>query len=273
MKLGTMVEITNPLQCDEKLKKLKELGFDTCQLKYKPEVFRKEDAEIIKASADKYGIDICSIFAGFGDANLRWDTLYGHRTIGIGILAYQAQRIEYMRKTAEFASMLGIKEMIIHAGFVPNDPLCEDYANIRTAVSLLADYLHELDMDLLLETGCETPIVLRGLIEDIGKDNIFINFDPANILMYGYGNPNDALKVFGKYVRNMHGKDGCLPTKPFTLGEEKPMGEGMVDFKTAFNQLKEYGYDRYVIIEREISGEEQIADILKAKKYIESLGV
>lgn len=90
--------------------------------------------------------------------------------------------------------------------------------------------------------------------------------------MYGYGNPVDALYVFGKYVRNMHGKDGMLPTDPHRLGEETPVGEGMVDFPKIFKKFKEISCDRYVIIEREIgNAEEYQRDILKAKEYLKSL--
>ena len=89
--------------------------------------------------------------------------------------------------------------------------------------------------------------------------------------MYGFGNPVDALCVFGKYVRNMHGKDGCLPTDPRKLGPEKPVGQGMVDFPAIFKKFREIGYDRYCIIEREISGEQQLRDILSAKEYLSAL--
>ena len=83
--------------------------------------------------------------------------------------------------------------------------------------------------------------------------------------MYGKANPIDALDVFGEYVRDVHAKDGCYPTDGHNLGEEKPLGEGKVNFPEFVKKLKEIGYDGALTIEREISGEKQIADIKAAK--------
>ena len=128
-----------------------------------------------------------------------------------------------------------------------------------------------MDMNVLLETGGEAAVALLRLITDLGKDNIFVNLDPANMLMYGYANPVDALHTIGKYVRNFHGKDGVVPTDPRILGAETPVGEGMVDFYNVFKKLKELGYNRFITIEREITGDKQTEDILKAKAYFENL--
>lgn len=272
MKFGTMNHIIDLKDCDEKFKQLHNLGFEACHLIYKPEKFTREAAEIIRRCADKYDIDLCAQFAGFRDSETLWyDLRYAYRTVGVGAPAYRLERIKYVKDTIEFASWAGIEDIIIHAGFIPNDLMSEEYADILTAVESIAGCCKAHNMNLLLETGCEAPIVLRSLIEDLNRDNVFINFDPANILMYGYGNPVDALTVFGKYVRNMHGKDGCLPTDPHHLGEEKAVGEGMVDFPAIFEKFREIGYDRYVVIEREIGGEQQKKDILNAKEYLQSL--
>lgn len=272
MKFGTMNFISNLNDCDEKFKRLKDLGFEACHLVYKPEKFTKDAAEIIRNSADKYGIDLCAQFAGFRDSETLWyDIRYAYKTVGVGAPAYRMERIKYVKETIQFASWAGIEDIIIHAGFIPNDLMSEDYANMLTAVESIANCCKSHNMNLLLETGCESPIVLLSLIKDLNRDNVFINFDPANILMYGYGNPVDALHVFGKYVRNMHGKDGCLPTDPHHLGEETAVGKGMVDFPAIFKKFKEIGYDRYVVIEREIGGDQQVKDILSAKEYLSSL--
>ncbi|NLF93204.1 MAG: sugar phosphate isomerase/epimerase, partial [Oligosphaeraceae bacterium] len=114
------------------------------------------------------------------------------------------------------------------------------------------------------ETGQETPIVLLRVIEEIGDDNLGINLDPANLLMYGKGNPLDSLEVFGKYVRNLHVKDGMTPTDGRKLGREVQVGKGMVNFPRLVQRLREIGFDGEFIIEREIAeGEEQQRDILE----------
>ena len=81
----------------------------------------------------------------------------------------------------------------------------------------------------------------------------------------------DALDVFGPYVRNLHAKDGLYPTNGHDLGQEVPIGEGKVDFTALFQKLHALGYDSWVTIEREIEGDEQLSDILKARDYLRSV--
>ena len=55
------------------------------------------------------------------------------------------------------------------------------------------------------------------------------------------------------------------------LGAEKKIGDGKVDFKALLTTLNSIGFNGNIIIEREISGEEQIKDILFAKQYFENI--
>lgn len=125
------------------------------------------------------------------------------------------------------------------------------------------------------ETGQETPVTLKRAIQDIektlGKGNVGINLDPANLIMYGKANPVDALEVFGEYVRGIHGKDGMYPTDGHYLGAEMPLGQGKVNYPAFIAKLKEVGYDGDITIEREITGEEQKKDIMMAKEILEKL--
>lgn len=271
MKLGTLVRIKDIANTEAQFKELHDLGFEACQLVYKADAFCKEDAEIIKNAAQKYNVDISAQFCGYHDKESVWNIYYGYLVSGINIEAYKAERIQYIKQQIDFASWLGTQDVIIHAGFVPNNPFSSEYISMCQAVTSLAKYCKERNMNLLFETGCEAPIVLVRLIEDVGMDNLYINFDPANIFMYGLGNASDALRVFGKYVRNCHGKDGNLPTDPKKIGAETPLGEGMVNYPEIIKMFKELHYDRYIIIEREIKGDQQKKDILKAKKYLEEL--
>jgi len=101
--------------------------------------------------------------------------------------------------------------------------------------------------------------------------NLGINLDPANLILYGKGNPIDALDVFGKYVRNIHAKDGLYPTDPMKLGKEAKVGTGRVRFPEFVRRLNEIGFSGEFIIEREISGEQQARDILETIKYLQEL--
>jgi sugar phosphate isomerase/epimerase len=122
----------------------------------------------------------------------------------------------------------------------------------------------------LFETGQETPVTMLRTIQAIGLDNIGINFDTANLILYGKANTLDALDVFGKYVMDTHIKDGFFPTDGMYLGRECRAGDGKANIPTVVKKLiSEYGYEGPFTIEREISGDQQTADIIHAKKLIE----
>ena len=271
MKLGTLVRIENLNDAEAKFAELEKYGFTSCQLVYKPEKYKAEDAQVIKNAAEKYGIEISAQFAGFYDNDVVWDNYKGFLTSGIGIEPYRKSRLAYVKEAASFAKLLGVTDIVVHGGFIPNNPFSDEYQIVLTAVTELCDYAENIGMNVLLETGGEAAVALLRLIKDSGKSNLFVNLDPANMLMYGYANPVDALYTIGKYVRNVHGKDGMPPTDPVILGKEKNIGEGRVDFYTMFRELKNLGYDRFITIEREIKDGAQAEEILKAKAYFEKM--
>ena len=271
MKFGLMTRITEIDSCGREFQKVLDADMNSCQLVYKPKIYTKEDAQIIRQAADRVGVEISAQFCGYYDNHTIWDTYYGYLTAGLNVEAYRSERLKYLCDGAKFVNWLGISDMVIHAGFIPNNPFSHEYATMLSAIDFLSTECKRLGVNILFETGGEAPITLLRLIQDIGRDNLFINFDPANILMYGYGNPVDAIQVFGSYIRNVHGKDGVLPVNPKKLGAETVVGEGMVDFHEVFKRLKNIGYDRFITIEREISGPQQLKDILNAKKYFEKV--
>src|SRR3989441_12014513 len=108
-------------------------------------------------------------------------------------------------------------------------------------------------------------------IKDVGLDNQGVNFDVANLILYGKANPVDAVETIGPYVQGVHAKDGLWPTDPRNLGKEVPIGQGKVDFPRVIRRLKEMSYRGAITIEREISGPQQMEDIRKEKVYLENL--
>lgn len=123
----------------------------------------------------------------------------------------------------------------------------------------------------LFETGQETPVTMLRTIQTIGLDNIGINFDTANLILYGKANTRDALDVFGKYVMETHIKDGEYPTDGLSLGEEKPAGEGKANLPAVLAKLKALGFSGTFTIEREITGEKQISDIVTARDLLRNI--
>lgn len=271
MKLGTLLRISDISEADKRFAALHDMGFRSCQLVFKPERYTEQDAVIIKSAAQKYDVEISAQFCGFYDKATVWDNYEGFRTSGLNIPQYRDSRMAYIKDAAVFARNAGIPDVIIHGGYVPNNPFDKEYAELLSLIQEYCAFCKEIGINVLLETGGESPVVLLRLILDSKADNLYVNMDPANMLMYGFANPIDALYTMGKYVRNFHGKDGVPPTDPYVLGEERRIGDGHVDFRAVFTKLKELGYDRYLTIEREIEGDKQIADIVHAKAYFEKL--
>ena len=55
------------------------------------------------------------------------------------------------------------------------------------------------------------------------------------------------------------------------LGKETEIGQGSVDFRKVAAILKKLGYDRYITIERELSGGDQSDGIMKAVGYLRDI--
>ena len=101
--------------------------------------------------------------------------------------------------------------------------------------------------------------------------NIKVNFDPANMLLSGTGDPIEALDTLARYIVGVHCKDGKSSKREGGKSKEYPLGEGDVGIERFIAKLKEIGYTGPLTIEREISGEQQTSDIVKARDLLEKL--
>lgn len=246
-------------------------GFRHCQLvSWESEYWTEENAEQVKALRQEFGIEITAFWCGWGGPKF-WNFTEGPETLGIVPVPFRASRIQDLINGAAFARGLGITDVVTHMGFIPENMTDPAWPGVVTAVKAVAVDLKRHGQNLLFETGQETPVVLLRLFEAVGTGNLFINLDPANLILYGKGNPVDALDVFGSLVRGVHAKDGFYPTNGHELGEEVKVGTGKVNFPVFLRQLKAVGYDGSLTIEREISGEQQIKDILETKQYLTDL--
>lgn len=269
MKLGVIIALSE--QVDADFERLKGLGLNTCQLNcWNPEMFTEENAERVNRAAKKHNIEITAFWCGWSGPTV-WDFRSGPNTLGLVPEEYRFTRMKELVKGLDFAKKIHVTDVATHAGFIPENPSSSEYCGTVEAVRYVAQHAKENGQYFLFETGQETPVTLKRLIEDVGTGNLGINLDPANLLMYGKANPVDALEVFGQYVRGVHGKDGKYPTDGYHLGEEMRIGDGKVDYPVFVAKLKECGYDGAITIEREITGEKQIEDIKYAKEFLEKL--
>ena len=268
MKIGVCVDFNEIDGMSKKFKDLKSEGFDNCQLiSWKPELWTYENLGILKNLTEENGITISAFWCGWEGPTV-WDFYDGQITLGLVPPEYRTMRIKNLCDGADFAHKLGVKNVVTHMGFIPENPNDPQFAPFCVAVRQVAEHLKKNGQKLLFETGQETPVTMLRCFEKVGTDNLGVNLDTANLILYGKANPVDALDVFGKYVMNIHAKDGLYPTNGHDLGKETRIGDGKVDFKALFIKLHELNYDSYVTIEREIEGEQQTDDIRHAKKYL-----
>ncbi len=230
----------------------------------------RENAEKVKRDLKSSGVRLAALWTGYSGTVI-WDLIDGPDTMGLIPEYTRKKRIADLKAGADFAAMVGAPAIITHCGFIPETPKCHLYMEVLDALGEIAEYCQKLGLEFWFETGQETPVTLLRTIEDIGLPNLGINLDTANIILYGKGNPVDALDVFGKYVRNLHIKDGVYPQNGHKLGHETPIGQGKVDFEKVITKLHELGFTGELVVEREITGEQQAKDIMTALDYIGKL--
>ena len=269
MKVGVQTFLGYDIK--EKFKLMREMGFDNCQMtNWNMSLYTDEMAELVNEACREYGITVTAHWAGWCTPAV-WNFTEGPTTLGIVPREYRERRIKELKMGADFAKKIGVTDVITHAGFLPECPTDPTYPEILECLKELCEYLKAQDQYFLFESGQETPTTLLRFIEAIGTGNVGINLDSANLILYGKANPVDALEVVGKYVRGIHAKDGLYPTDGMHLGREVKVGEGKVNFPAFVAKLKEVGYDGSLTIEREISGEQQRADIIDTKAFLEAL--
>lgn len=248
-----------------------ENGFHHCQLtSWNPALWTKEEAEKLKSLCQQYDMTITAFWCGWVGPRV-WDFYQGQETLGLVPPAFRYVRMQNLIDGADFALSIGVTDVVSHMGYIPENPYDPNFPALVAALKAVSKHLAANGQNLLFESGQETPVTMLRCFEEIGTDNLYVNLDTANLILYGKANPVDALDVIGTRVRGVHAKDGFYPTDGHHLGKEVKVGTGKVDFPTFIARLKELGYDGSLTIEREISGEQQLKDILETKAYLEKL--
>jgi sugar phosphate isomerase/epimerase len=270
-KIGVLIVLRPDTNIDEEIKKVKDYGCECCQINvWDTSLYTDENAAKIVEASKKYGIELSTLWTGWSGPS-EWNFTGGPMTLGIVPAEYRMKRTEEILKGADFAVKIGVSRIATHVGFLPeniNDP---QYYSIIATLRYIATKCREKGLCFLFETGQETPITLLRVIEEIGLDNLGINMDTANLILYGKANSADAITVFGKYVMDTHIKDGFYPTEGKKLGREVKVGEGMANIPEVVKRLKAAGYKGNYIIEREISGEQQAKDIIDTIAFLRGI--
>ncbi len=266
MRLGVIA--TAGKDPDAAIRRVRDLGFPTCQIY--PGPLEPAEAKRLREALDRYGIEGTALIAT-GPGPEIYDFYRGPETIGVVPRQYRAARIARIKAVSDFAKLAGIPAVQTHCGFIPESPNEPLYKEAVNAIREVASHCRANGQNFRCETGQETPITLLRAIREAGVEGLGVNFDPANLILYGKANPVDAVGILGPYIQGVHAKDGLYPTDPKSLGQEVPIGKGQVNVPALVKRLKEAGYGGPLTIEREISGPKQTEDILASKTFLEKL--
>jgi sugar phosphate isomerase/epimerase len=257
-----------------KLEVAHELGVPTIQIHAPHAQTRtKQNAANFLARLKELGITLTAVFGGFeGESYADIPTVV--RSVGLVPRETRAARLKEMKEIADFARQLNCDVVALHLGFVPHDKSDPLYNEVVALTRDLCDHCKINGQNVHLETGQETAEGLLQFIMDTETQNLFINFDPANMILYGTGEPIAALERVGQFVRSVHCKDGKWAKNPGQeWGQEVPLGEGDVNIERYLRTLDSIGYSGPLTIEREIPQEpaRQKAEIGHAVKLLSDL--
>ena len=252
-----------------------ELGVPTIQLHAPAKSTRTQaHADQFLARLAELNIQLTAVFGGFEGESYA-DIPTTQQTVGLVPSATRAARTQEMKEIADFARLLGCSVAALHLGFIPHaDENRELYDEILAVTREVCDHCQGNGQDLHLETGQESADGLLQFLHDVERDNLFVNFDPANMILYGTGEPIEAVRKIGSFVHSVHCKDAKWAASPGQQwGQEVPLGEGDVGMAAYLQALDDIGYDGPLTIEREIpqEPERQKAEIGHAIQLLNSL--
>ena len=258
-----------PTDLRDLIAKLKATGILRVQLALDPLCEAPKHWEGLSKAFAENGISIVS--GMFGCEGEDYSTLESiRRTGGIAPDATWERNWKHIQAAAAMAHELGLNLVTFHAGFLPHDESDKDFTKMLRRLGEVADIFDRAKMTVGLETGQETAPLLATVLKRLNRPNVGVNFDPANMILYGKGDPIKALEVLGPWIRQVHVKDGKATKVPGTWGEEVPAGKGEVNWSKFFGTLQKLNFTGPIVIERE-AGNQRVADIRRAKEVVEGL--
>lgn len=271
METGVFLTNLGISDLSQALRKAKEMGFGKVHLG--PETYYGYNGPIkkeeLKQALKETGVEATTVFIGFQGEDYS-DVSAVQRTAGFSVNENLRERIGFAKKVCDLTSELGVKIVAAHVGFIPEEENSPIYKQMFDSISEVVGYAGKKGLIFSFETGQEKPETLLNFIKKLNLRNAKINFDTANLMLYGKARSIDGIGILKDYIVNVHIKDGYWPKEKDKIGDQAPIGEGEADIRGCIKKLAEVGYKGPLIIERE-GGEDKIKDILEAKNFIENV--
>jgi sugar phosphate isomerase/epimerase len=226
-----------------------------------------EEGESMPAVARASGLQMTGAMLGFPGEDYKTPATI-KATGGFGDPATRSERLGRLEWALERTLALGLSDLMLHAGFLP-EPGDPDRPAMLATLARAAELAASRGVTLAFETGQETALLLRQTLDELGAPNLKVNFDPANMLLYNMGDPIRAVEILGPDIRSVHVKDARRPTTPGQWGEEVPLGQGEVNIRKFVQTLRSVGYAGPLVVEREVGDQAgRLRDVAHGLQYL-----
>ncbi len=247
---------------------LDRLGIDVVQIACgDPHHAAWDEGDAMPAAAKAAGFRMAGAMLGFpGEDYTTPQTI--EKTGGFGNPSTRPERLERLKWALARTRELGLADLTLHAGFIPESgsPERKPFLDTLLTVSRLSA---DAGVTIAFETGQESSSLLRQTLDDLKCPNLKVNFDPANMLLYDKDDPLRAVELLAPDIRSVHVKDANRPTAPGTWGEEVPLGKGQTNTRAFIAALKKVGYQGPLCIEREVGDQAgRFADIEHGVQFL-----
>lgn len=247
---------------------LKQLGTSVVQIACgDPHHASWDEGDQLPSAAVSAGFQMTGAMLGFpGEDYTTPQTI--QLTGGFGNPDTRAERIQRLTWALDRTKQLGLTDLMLHAGFIPEmgDPARKPFLDTLHKVGEMAA---AKGVTVAFETGQETADLLLQTLKDLHCPNLKVNFDPANMLLYDKGDPIRAVEILGPHIQSVHVKDAKRPKTPGTWGEEVPLGQGEVNIPLFLKTLQKVGYKGPLCVEREVGNQqERLRDVEHGIRFI-----
>jgi len=244
------------------------LGIDVVQIACgDPHHASWSEGEAMPAAARAAGFRMSGSMLGFpGEDYTTPHTI--EKTGGFGDPATRPERIERFKWALTRTQALGLSDVMLHAGFIPEVGAPERKPFLDT-LAKVSDLAGAAGITVAFETGQESAALLRRTLDDLKSPTLKVNFDPANMLLYDKDDPLEVLELLAPDIRSVHVKDANRPTVKGSWGEEVPLGRGQTNTREFVRRLRKVGYRGPLCIEREVGAQqERFRDIEHGVRFL-----
>lgn len=272
--VGIFLRCTGKTEPREALQAVRSLGLHMVQISKLPDRFYSpEGAREFASLLKETGVQASAVVAVYDGENYK-DIPTIRATVGFMPADLMEQRVAYTKKCVDFAAALKVKIVTFHVGFLPPESKDPDYQRLVRAVKDVSQYAAKHGVTISLETGQESADELLQFIGQVSQRNLGVNFDMANLVLYGKDDAPGALRKLLPKVTSVHVKDGFPPQDPIRLGAEARLGEGKAGVAECLRQLKAAHFTGPVVIENYVfrgRKTEPMAELALAKAFVDQV--